>query len=172
MIAIKLVDTDWRDAENQKRNTAIKRAFKKKSTEFVLPYKKNIPIRSKYFNHSSTVIGYVMGKIEQQTIRSFFQNKKEPSMHISAISVTSSYRHNRFATYLCEILEKQSTNFLFIDLFVRSTNFKAINFYEKMGYVIYRRIFMYYSLPEEDAFDMRKFLTMKPCKGKDVSAME
>lgn len=59
----------------------------------------------------------------------------------------------------------------FVDLYVRVSNKKAIQMYEKMGYVVYRRVLDYYSEPDEDAFDMRKALSkdiskasMVPCK--------
>lgn len=44
----------------------------------------------------------------------------------------------------------------FVDLYVRSSNTVAIRMYEKLGYIIYRRVLGYYSAdattPEEDAF--------------------
>ena len=51
-----------------------------------------------------------------------------------------------------------------MDLFVRSSNEVAIGMYQKLGYVIYRRIRNYYSGPEEDAFDMRKSMPRDPGK--------
>ena len=39
----------------------------------------------------------------------------------------------------------------FVDLFVRVSNKVAIDMYEKLGYVVYRRVLEYYS-GDEDAF--------------------
>ncbi|XP_066397165.1 uncharacterized protein [Miscanthus floridulus] len=46
----------------------------------------------------------------------------------------------------------------FVDLFVRASNMPAIRMYEKLGYVVYRRVLRYYS-GEEDGLDMRKALS-------------
>ncbi|KAG2267470.1 hypothetical protein Bca52824_062025 [Brassica carinata] len=46
----------------------------------------------------------------------------------------------------------------FVDLFVRASNTPAIKMYEKLGYIIYRRVLRYYS-GEEDGLDMRKALS-------------
>lgn len=49
-----------------------------------------------------------------------------------------------------------------MDLFVRASNTLAISMYQKLGYVVYRRVLGYYgptskdAHDEEDAFDMRK----------------
>ena len=41
----------------------------------------------------------------------------------------------------------------FVDLFVRVSNEIAVNMYENLGYVVYRRVLEYYSGdPDEDAF--------------------
>ncbi len=40
-----------------------------------------------------------------------------------------------------------------MDLFVRVSNEVAVNFYKRLGYVVYRRVLDYYSGdPDEDAF--------------------
>lgn len=124
-------------------------------------------IESDYFIHSNKVVGYIIGKIEEQEDKS---HEDDRSMHISAISIAPSHRKNGLARHLCKILEEQIPNALFVDLFVRISNKNAIIFYEKNGYMKYRRIFKYYSSPEEDAWDMRKFLTLKEHKGIDISA--
>ena len=56
------------------------------------------------------------------------------------------------ATQLMGLLEQASERVrgFFVDLFVRSSNAVAIDWYEKMGYVVYRRVIGYYS-GEEDA---------------------
>lgn len=132
-------------------------------------------IQSDYFIHSNKIVGYVIGKIEEQKYKgmlSVLKNKKGDSMHISVISIAPSHRKNGLATYLCTILEKKIPDVLFVDLFVRISNHKAIAFYEKMGYVKFRKIFFYYNSPEEDAWDMRKFIKSTPSKGKDVSVKD
>jgi len=56
----------------------------------------------------------------------------------------------------------------FVDLFVRASNAVAIDMYNKMGYVNYRRVLEYYSgsgnTAEEDAWDLRKALPRDVCK--------
>ncbi|GMH62461.1 hypothetical protein TrRE_jg9617 [Triparma retinervis] len=45
----------------------------------------------------------------------------------------------------------------FVDLFVRSSNTRAIDMYTKLGYAAYRRVLGYYSgANPEDGIDMRK----------------
>lgn len=44
----------------------------------------------------------------------------------------------------------------FVDLFVRVSNTRAIEMYERMGYAVYRRVLEYYSEPDEDAFGTRR----------------
>lgn len=132
-------------------------------------------IQSDYFIHSNKIVGYIMGKTEEQKyngMMSLIKEKEGDSMHISAISIAPSHRKNGLATYLCTILEKQIPDVLFVDLFVRISNHNAISFYEKMGYIKYRRIFLYYSSPEEDAWDMRKFINRNPSRAKDISVEE
>ena len=52
-------------------------------------------------------------------------------------------------------------NCYFVDLFVRVSNSIAIGFYKKLGYTVYRTVLQYYSGEnDEDAYDMRKALTM------------
>ena len=54
-----------------------------------------------------------------------------------------------------------SKNCYFVDLFVRVSNKIAISFYKKLGYSVYRTVLQYYSgEKDEDAYDMRKALTM------------
>lgn len=48
----------------------------------------------------------------------------------------------------------------FVDLFVRESNTRAVQFYRKLGYVVYRRVLGYYGGGDgEDALDMRKSLS-------------
>ena len=67
------------------------------------------------------------------------------------------------ANQLMEGLEEVSDfkNCYFVDLFVRVSNKIAISFYNKLGYTVYRTVLQYYSgEQDEDAYDMRKALTM------------
>ena len=48
----------------------------------------------------------------------------------------------------------------FVDLFVRVSNKVAIDMYEKLGYVVYRRVLEYYS-GDEDAFGKSGFLGVR-----------
>jgi hypothetical protein len=47
-------------------------------------------------------------------------------------------------------------NAYFVDLFVRASNRPAITMYEKLGYVVYRRVLKYYS-GEEDGLGESNF---------------
>ena len=75
------------------------------------------------------------------------------------------YRRTGVASRLMTLLEDSSdaARCLFVDLFVRCSNERAIDFYKKRGFVVYRRIKDYYSgARTEDAFDMRKALSADP----------
>lgn len=57
----------------------------------------------------------------------------------------------------------ESQNAWFVDLFVRRSNHRAISFYKKLGYSVFRVVKDYYgdhasdpTASSEDAFDMRK----------------
>ncbi|ELA47084.1 hypothetical protein VCUG_01445 [Vavraia culicis subsp. floridensis] len=103
---------------------------------------------SPYFLYTSRVVGYIIGKQEKKGVL---------SMHVSSLSIAPTHRKCGLATSLMHILEAQGNerNAYFVDLFVRCSNFKAIAFYERNGYVKYRRVLGYYTSPEEDAYDMR-----------------
>ncbi|CAN6561297.1 unnamed protein product [Malus baccata var. baccata] len=71
------------------------------------------------------------------------------------------YRRQQLAKKLMNLLEDFSDKIdkgYFVDLFVRASNTPAIKMYEKLGYVIYRRVLRYYS-GDEDGLDMRKALS-------------
>ncbi len=76
-----------------------------------------------------------------------------------------------------EISEKKKC--FFVDLFVRVSNAIAINMYRVLGYTVYRKVLHYYSgsgggggdAVDEDAFDMRKALSMDAA-GKSVVPLE
>lgn len=128
-------------------------------------------INSSFFIHTKIIVGYIIGKEENQVHKHYFRpNTENRSMHISAISIAPSHRSNGIATQLCKILENDIPDILYVDLFVRTSNEKAITFYERNGYVRYRRIFKYYTFPAEDAWDMRKFIKEKHSKGTDIHA--
>lgn len=96
-------------------------------------------------------MGYVLGKAEGEG--NLWHG------HVSALTVAPEYRRLGLAKTLMDYFETVciSQNAFFVDLFVRSSNYLAIQMYEKFGYSTYRRVLGYYSgeLPE-DALDMRK----------------
>ncbi|KAJ6920474.1 hypothetical protein NC651_014153 [Populus alba x Populus x berolinensis] len=99
------------------------------------------------------VMGYIMGKVEGQG--------ESWHGHVTAVTVASEYRRQQLAKKLMNLLEEISDKIdkaYFVDLFVRASNTPAIKMYEKLGYVIYRRVLRYYS-GEEDGLDMRKALS-------------
>ncbi|MBW0519255.1 hypothetical protein O181_058970 [Austropuccinia psidii MF-1] len=107
------------------------------------------------------VMGYVMGKMEGEN--------EDWHGHVSAITISPSYRRLSLARGLMNLFEQASNQEFcyFVDLFVRVSNSLAISMYENFGYSVYQRISKYYSgggigdsLQEEDAFDMRKALSI------------
>ncbi|OEL17428.1 N-alpha-acetyltransferase 20 [Dichanthelium oligosanthes] len=99
------------------------------------------------------VMGYIMGKVEGQG--------ESWHGHVTAVSVASEFRRQKLAKKLMNLLEEISDKMdkaYFVDLFVRASNMPAIRMYEKLGYVVYRRVLRYYS-GEEDGLDMRKALS-------------
>eukprot|EP01100_Stratorugosa_tubuloviscum_P010873 TRINITY_DN4746_c0_g1_i1.p1 TRINITY_DN4746_c0_g1~~TRINITY_DN4746_c0_g1_i1.p1 ORF type:complete len:192 (-),score=57.87 TRINITY_DN4746_c0_g1_i1:34-555(-) len=98
------------------------------------------------------IMGYIIGKAE---------GKGESwHGHVTAVTVAPEYRRISVAAVILKLLEDVSEflhNAYFVDLFVRLSNYVAINMYERMDYVKYRRVLAYYS-GEEDAWDMRKAL--------------
>ena len=114
-------------------------------------------------NVSGDIQGYVLGKIEGAVND---EAKKNWHGHVTAVTVSPTSRRQGLASFLMKHLEDNTTkdSGYFVDLFVRCSNEVAIGMYEKLGYVIYRRIRNYYSGPEEDAFDMRKSMPKDPDK--------
>ncbi len=101
---------------------------------------------------SSTVCGYLMGKVEGL--------KENWHGHVSALSVSPDFRRLGLAETLMNSLERISDsayNAYFVDLYVRKSNSLAISMYKKFGYIVYREVINYYS-GEENAYDMRKAL--------------
>jgi len=78
------------------------------------------------------------------------------------VTVAPEFRRQGLASKLMKSLEDTSEhlyNANFVDLFVRSSNQRAIDMYRKFGYAVYRRVLGYYSGPNsEDGLDMRKAL--------------
>lgn len=114
--------------------------------------------------------GYMMGKVEGR--------KKENHSHVTAVTVSPTYRRLGLASQLCtqleELTKSKPYDVYFVDLFVKVTNALAITLYEKLGYSVYRRVVGYYGREEVpikkftkkdlnddiDAFDMRKLMPM------------
>lgn len=85
--------------------------------------------------------------------------------HITAITVAPEARRLGIGKLLTQQLEDiaNANDALFVDLFVRSSNHKAITFYKNMGYSVFRVVKEYYgdhstdpTQDSEDAYDMRK----------------
>ena len=94
--------------------------------------------------------------------------------HVTALTVHTEFRRLGLAGKLMKTLEDTSERrkCFFVDLFVRASNTVAVSMYNKLGYVVYRRIKEYYSPsgPDhtcEDALDMRKALS----RDKDKRSM-
>jgi N-terminal acetyltransferase B complex catalytic subunit len=107
-----------------------------------------------------------MGKLESSPDYYKFSEHYLPwHAHITAVTVAPAARRLGIGKLLTQHLESaaDANDAWFVDLFVRSTNAKAITFYKSMGYSIYRVVKDYYgdhstdpTLFSEDAYDMRK----------------
>lgn len=107
-----------------------------------------------------------MGKVESSPELYRFSEHYLPwHAHITALTVAPEARRLGIGKILTEQLEAiaDANNAWFVDLFVRRSNHKAINFYKSMGYSVFRVVKDYYgdnpndpSQASEDAFDMRK----------------
>ena len=96
----------------------------------------------------------VMGKSEGEG--------KDWHGHVTALTVAPDYRRLGIGQQLMNHLETVSEqgDMYFVDLFVRQSNSKACQMYNKMGYSAYRTITGYYTgVNPEDALDMRKSLS-------------
>lgn len=83
--------------------------------------------------------------------------------HVTALTVAPEYRRLGLAAKLMHSLEdiSEKKRCFFVDLFVRVSNSVAVDMYHHLGYVVYRKVIDYYSGDvDEDAFDMRKALSM------------
>jgi N-terminal acetyltransferase B complex catalytic subunit len=96
-------------------------------------------------------MGYILGKAEG--------DENLWHGHVTAVTVSPEFRRLGVAKKLMRELEEVSEvvyNGFFVDLFVRASNSLAIQMYNRLGYVVYRRVLGYYSgSEEEDAFGMR-----------------
>lgn len=108
----------------------------------------------------------VMGKVESSPDAYRYSEHYLPwHAHITALTVAPEARRSGIGKILTEQLElaADANNTWFVDLFVRSSNQRAITFYKNMGYSVFRVVKDYYgdhatdpTKRGEDAFDMRK----------------
>ena len=122
------------------------------------PHPPSHPPLSSLLSSPTLLSGYNMGKVEGP-----------PSTyhgHVSALSISPSYRRLSLAQSLMTSLESVSDRLyraLFVDLYVRQSNALAILMYRRLGYAVYRQVIGYY-MGQEDAYDMRKALSGDPDK--------
>ncbi|KAK2001989.1 acetyltransferase [Colletotrichum falcatum] len=115
---------------------------------------------------SGNIIGYIMGKLESSPdIYKFSEHYLPWHAHITALTVAPEARRLGIGKILSEQLEAaaDANDAWFVDLFVRTSNHKAITFYKSMGYSVFRVVKDYYgdhatdpTRDSEDAYDMRK----------------
>lgn len=107
------------------------------------------------------LMGYMLGKAEGTL--------EDQHGHVSAVTVAPTFRRLGIGQALMKELEDTCSYVhysFFMDLFVRESNTVAKAMYEKLGYIIYRRVLGYYESgggsgslkASEDACDMRKAL--------------
>ena len=85
--------------------------------------------------------------------------------HVSAVTVAPAFRRIGLAKTLMRTLEDVTEKIhdaYFVDLFVRPSNKVAVDFYKRLGYIVFRSVTKYYS--DEDAYDMRKAMAKDPDK--------
>ncbi|KAH8908932.1 acyl-CoA N-acyltransferase [Coniochaeta sp. PMI_546] len=117
-------------------------------------------------DQDGNIIGYIMGKLESSPdVYQFSEHYLPWHAHITAVTVAPAARRLGIGKLLTQHLESaaDANDAWFVDLFVRSTNTKAIAFYKSMGYSVFRVVKDYYgdhstdpTLFSEDAYDMRK----------------
>ena len=118
-----------------------------------------------------------MGKLESSPdVFQFSEHYLPWHAHITAVTVAPEARRLGIGKLLTQQLEAaaDANDAWFVDLFVRSSNHKAITFYRSMGYSIFRVVKDYYgdhssdpTLDGEDAYDMRKSMK-RDVKGEHV----
>ncbi|POW17660.1 hypothetical protein PSTT_00351 [Puccinia striiformis] len=103
-----------------------------------------------------TVLGIIFSSLMDVT------NNHQYSIFVAGIRLSLA----RELMKLIELASEQQSCY-FVDLFVRNSNSLAISMYEHFGYSVYQRVVKYYSgggvgdnLDEEDAYDMRKALSL------------
>jgi N-terminal acetyltransferase B complex catalytic subunit len=108
------------------------------------------------------MMGYILGKAEgpHGMPQESAQKIKKWHGHVTAVTVTPDFRRLGLASelmYFLELVSEKHYDAWFVDLFVRASNV-AIKMYEKLGYVVYRRVKEYYhdDGKPEDGLDMRK----------------
>jgi len=112
---------------------------------------------------SGEVQGYVLGKSEGAGAGWH--------AHVTAVTVSPEFRRQGLASQLMTRLESigKLEHARFVDLFVRTSNSNAVDFYKKRGYIVYRRVIGYYSGNNpEDAYDMRKAIPEFDPEGASV----
>ncbi|MEM0028804.1 MAG: N-acetyltransferase [Ignisphaera sp.] len=106
-----------------------------------------------------SIVSYVLTRIEEG--ESFFDpNKKVKKGHIVSIAVREGFRRRGIATYLLSaVLGALGYSYDASEAYleVRVSNAPAIKLYEKLGFVIIKRLEEYY-LDGEDAYLMAKKL--------------
>jgi len=113
------------------------------------------------------LMGYIMGKSEGVG--------ENWHGHVTCVTVGPDHRCLGLGKRLMEGLEvvSEKKKCYFVDLFVRASNKKAIEIYEKMGYVVYRIVLEYYSGEnEENAYDMRKAMSRDRLKKSMIPLVE
>ncbi|ORY71739.1 acetyltransferase [Pseudomassariella vexata] len=126
---------------------------------------------------NGNIIGYIMGKLESSP--DFMRRSKHflPwHAHITALTVAPEARRTGIGKILTAQLEAAADvgDAYFVDLFVRRSNTRAINFYKSLGYTVFRVVKDYYgenvndpTASGEDAYDMRKPMK-RDTKGEHV----
>lgn len=150
------------------------------STSYYMDYFLNCPldfIAATSYTHSlpedtnliytRPIIGHAFGKLE---------DKEQLCYHLSVLSVAPCARKFGIGRQIINMFEGTGNSYQawFSDLFVRERNQVAIEFYRRLGYKVYRKIYGYYTHPHDTAFDMRKSLkedTEKAMEnpGKDIT---
>lgn len=97
--------------------------------------------------HSGKMMGYVLGKTEGRAPKGRASAELTLHGHVTAVTVAPEFRRLGVAQMLMDFFELVSERVYdayFVDLFVRPSNAKAIQMYEKRGYSVYRRVHAYY----------------------------
>jgi len=102
---------------------------------------------------NESVVAYIVG------FNGLYRHTEEKYTHITAVSVSPAFRKCSLGSLLVMLLEMngESHRSSFIDLYVRVSNYGAIRLYKRTGYSVHNTIENYYSDPNEDGYDMRKY---------------